>query len=207
MKGKVVLSVVAVVLSFVSKATGNFDQFYQLRGRLIFQEEFNTLNKSRWQHLITAWRGGNNEFEYYTDRPENRFNNVSFGLWCTTKVNVNSILNLVMYAMEFCIFDPPWQLIVSAKTFCIMGLWICGKKGAMSTTTADVSRMHDNFNKIIYWPLWLIPLLLSGRQKKTSSIRFNRHGYALLTLSALLTARSRYALKCPVAIGFGLVCV
>ena len=82
MKGKEVTFVlsVVVVLSFVSKATGLFDQFYQLRGRLIFQEEFNSLNKSRWQHLITAWRGGNNEFEYYTDRPENRFNNVLFGL-------------------------------------------------------------------------------------------------------------------------------
>ena len=77
MKGKevtFVLLVTVVVLSLVSKATGNFDQFYQLRGRLIFQEEFNTLNKSRWQHVITAWRGGNNEFEYYTDRPENRYN-------------------------------------------------------------------------------------------------------------------------------------
>ena len=144
MKGKEVTFVlsVVVVLSFVSKATGLFDQFYQLRGRLIFQEEFNSLNKSRWQHLITAWRGGNNEFEYYTDRPENRFNNVLFGLWCIIKVNVNSILNLVMYVMEFCILDPPWQPIVSEKTFCIMGLWICGKKGAMLTTTADVSRMH-----------------------------------------------------------------
>ena len=45
----------------------------------------------------------------------------------------------------------------------------------------------------------------SERPTKTSSTLFNRPGCALLTRSALLTARSRYALKCPAAIGFGLV--
>ena len=50
----------------------NMSEFEKFKGKLIFQEEFNTLNKSRWQHIVTAWRGGNNEFEYYTDRPENR---------------------------------------------------------------------------------------------------------------------------------------
>lgn len=39
---------------------------------LVFQEDFNTLNRTRWLHLITAWRGGNNEFQYYTNRSENR---------------------------------------------------------------------------------------------------------------------------------------
>lgn len=39
---------------------------------LIFEEDFNTLNRNRWLHLITAWRGGNNEFQYYTNRSENR---------------------------------------------------------------------------------------------------------------------------------------
>lgn len=41
-------------------------------GQLVFQEDFNTLDRNRWQHLITAWRGGNNEFQYYTNRTENR---------------------------------------------------------------------------------------------------------------------------------------
>jgi|688.fasta_scaffold601624_1 hypothetical protein len=45
----------------------------------------------------------------------------------------------------------------------------------------------------------------SERPTKTSSTLFNRPGCALLTRSALLTARSRYALKCPAVIGFGLV--
>lgn len=44
----------------------------QNRGNLIFEENFNTLDLNRWQHLITGWRGGNNEFQYYTNRPENR---------------------------------------------------------------------------------------------------------------------------------------
>ena len=49
------------------------DGLYQYRGPLIFNEDFHALNSSRWQHhIITAWRGGNQEFEYYTDRSENR---------------------------------------------------------------------------------------------------------------------------------------
>jgi hypothetical protein len=54
-------------------------------------------------------------------------------------------------------------------------------------------------------PLYEMFSLLSGRLQRTSSIQFNPPGCALSTRSALLTARSRYALKCPVAIGFGLV--
>lgn len=44
----------------------------EARGPLIWQEEFDTLNTSRWKYLITGWRGGNSEFEYYADYPENR---------------------------------------------------------------------------------------------------------------------------------------
>ena len=40
--------------------------------KLIFAEEFNTLNQSRWQHLVTAWRGGNSEFQYYRNNRKNR---------------------------------------------------------------------------------------------------------------------------------------
>ncbi len=70
-KGEVVIVSLAVLVLF-GRVKGTWSPFYQLRGRLIFQEEFDILNRSRWQHIITAWRGGNNEFEYYTDRPENR---------------------------------------------------------------------------------------------------------------------------------------
>ncbi|XP_065557525.1 beta-1,3-glucan-binding protein-like isoform X1 [Artemia franciscana] len=40
---------------------------------LIWQEEFDTLDTNVWEHLITGWRGGNWEFQYYSDRPENSF--------------------------------------------------------------------------------------------------------------------------------------
>ena len=43
----------------------------EARGPLIWQEEFNTLDTTRWKHLITGWRGGNNEFQYYDNLPEN----------------------------------------------------------------------------------------------------------------------------------------
>jgi hypothetical protein len=46
----------------------------EARGPLIWQEEFDALNTSRWKYLITGWRGGNSEFQYYADYPENRLN-------------------------------------------------------------------------------------------------------------------------------------
>ena len=68
-----ILPLVLLLLFFTLKPIYAFwSEFYQYRGPLIFNEDFNTFNKSRWQHIITAWRGGNQEFEYYTNRPENR---------------------------------------------------------------------------------------------------------------------------------------
>ena len=43
------------------------------RGAIVWQDEFDAFNKGSWKHLITGWRGGNNEFQYYTDRAENRY--------------------------------------------------------------------------------------------------------------------------------------
>lgn len=40
--------------------------------QLIFEDNFDTLNRSTWQHLITSWRGGESQFQYYTNRTENR---------------------------------------------------------------------------------------------------------------------------------------
>ena len=42
------------------------------RGPIIWQEEFDYLDYGRWKHLITAWRGGNNEFQYYDNLNQNR---------------------------------------------------------------------------------------------------------------------------------------
>ena len=62
-----------VVGAAAEGSSGLWSDFYHYRGNLIFQDEFNSFNTSRWQHIITTWRGGNDEFEYYTDRSENRF--------------------------------------------------------------------------------------------------------------------------------------
>lgn len=43
------------------------------RGRIIFQDEFDFFDPNKWQHLVTAWRGGNDEFQYYADRGENSY--------------------------------------------------------------------------------------------------------------------------------------
>ncbi|XP_069683894.1 beta-1,3-glucan-binding protein-like [Periplaneta americana] len=40
---------------------------------LIWHDEFNTLDLDVWNHLVTAWRGGNNEFEYYRNSRNNSF--------------------------------------------------------------------------------------------------------------------------------------
>ncbi|KAI9558646.1 hypothetical protein GHT06_015435 [Daphnia sinensis] len=45
----------------------------RINGELIFDEEFNTLDSNRWHHVITGWRGGNGEFQYYTNRTENSY--------------------------------------------------------------------------------------------------------------------------------------
>ncbi len=44
----------------------------QGRGPIIWQDEFEFLDYSKWMHLITAWRGGNQEFQYYHNLTENR---------------------------------------------------------------------------------------------------------------------------------------
>uniref|UniRef100_A0A1I8ID15 GH16 domain-containing protein n=1 Tax=Macrostomum lignano TaxID=282301 RepID=A0A1I8ID15_9PLAT len=41
--------------------------------KLIFQEDFNTLDERRWQHLVTGWRGGNHEFQYYRNSRKNSY--------------------------------------------------------------------------------------------------------------------------------------
>ena len=44
----------------------------QSRGRIVFQDEFDYFDSSKWQHIITAWRGGNDEFQYYSNKQQNR---------------------------------------------------------------------------------------------------------------------------------------
>lgn len=50
---------------------------------LLWHDEFDTLNLSVWNHLVTAWRGGNKEFEYYRNNRKNRYRKIQ---------NINNIL-------------------------------------------------------------------------------------------------------------------
>jgi hypothetical protein len=46
---------------------------HQAREPIVWQDEFEFLDINKWKHLITAWRGGNSEFQYYDNNlPENR---------------------------------------------------------------------------------------------------------------------------------------
>ena len=47
-------------------------------GALIWQEEFDTFDATRCKSLVTGWRGGNDEFQYYANRSENRQRQKSF---------------------------------------------------------------------------------------------------------------------------------
>jgi hypothetical protein len=48
------------------------------KGKLIFADEFNTFNRSTWQPMITSWRGGQNQFQYYCNSTNNRYSRSLF---------------------------------------------------------------------------------------------------------------------------------
>ena len=57
-------------LIFLSSLT---DGFNHTIGDLIFHEEFDTLEESRWTHFVSGWRGGNWEFQYYRQNEKNSY--------------------------------------------------------------------------------------------------------------------------------------
>lgn len=40
--------------------------------KLVFSDDFDTLDEDKWGHMVSAWRGGNNEFQYYRNSRNNR---------------------------------------------------------------------------------------------------------------------------------------
>jgi len=42
-------------------------------GELIFEENFDTLDESKWKHFVSAFRGGNHEFQYYRNNRKNSY--------------------------------------------------------------------------------------------------------------------------------------
>ncbi|XP_052122015.1 beta-1,3-glucan-binding protein-like [Frankliniella occidentalis] len=41
--------------------------------KLVFSDEFSTLDHHKWGHMVSAWRGGNNEFQYYRNSRNNSY--------------------------------------------------------------------------------------------------------------------------------------
>lgn len=64
------LTLLALFPLVLGRAASNIDT--QGRGPIVWQDEFEFLDYSKWMHLITAWRGGNKEFQYYHNLTENR---------------------------------------------------------------------------------------------------------------------------------------
>lgn len=44
-----------------------------LAEKLVFSEDFNTLDEGKWVHQVSAWRGGNQEFQYYRNDRRNSY--------------------------------------------------------------------------------------------------------------------------------------
>jgi len=61
---------VLLCLLVASQATNGFDDS---RGALIFNEEFDELDESRWTHYVSGNRGGNWEFQYYRNNAKNSY--------------------------------------------------------------------------------------------------------------------------------------
>lgn len=40
--------------------------------KLVWVDEFDMLDEETWSHLVTAWGGGNDEFQYYRNDRRNR---------------------------------------------------------------------------------------------------------------------------------------
>lgn len=40
--------------------------------KLIWEDNFDNLDEGRWHHLVSAWGGGNEEFQYYRNVRKNR---------------------------------------------------------------------------------------------------------------------------------------
>lgn len=41
--------------------------------KLVWQDEFDTFDLNKWNHLVTAWGGGNQEFQYYRNSRKNSY--------------------------------------------------------------------------------------------------------------------------------------
>ena len=54
------LLIVGLMLQGFAASPSKTPEWDPRRGKLIFEDNFDTLNTSTWLHLITSWRGGEN---------------------------------------------------------------------------------------------------------------------------------------------------
>jgi hypothetical protein len=60
---------------FASVATSLLVLYLCQRGSAqspVWQDEFDDFDLNNWSHLVTAWGGGNQEFQYYRNDRRNR---------------------------------------------------------------------------------------------------------------------------------------
>jgi hypothetical protein len=132
--------------------------------------------------------------------------NVSLSYYCNHyNVNVNFVESFSYVRNGVLYIKPTLTADRFGEDFLYNGTLDMWKEGCNVNYNGGCIAYAKIFLLIQLCPLYEMFSLLSGRLQRTSSIQFNPPGCALSTRSALLTARSRYALKCPVAIGFGLV--
>lgn len=60
---------------FKPEKQDNGNEAYLPGWELIWQDEFDSkyINSNHWEFEVNAWGGGNNELQYYTNRPQNAF--------------------------------------------------------------------------------------------------------------------------------------
>ncbi|GAB4179275.1 MAG: hypothetical protein Kow00108_15240 [Calditrichia bacterium] len=76
MKKNWLIIVIVFLFSCSSSTEADKNPDWEIPGwTLVWQDEFETryIDNSKWEHEVNAWGGGNNELQYYTNRPANSF--------------------------------------------------------------------------------------------------------------------------------------
>lgn len=69
----VIAHVCAQCLPSDTTASGTLAPAQICSGQLLFEDNFDTLNQTKWKHEISLWGGGNNEFQWYVNDRFNSF--------------------------------------------------------------------------------------------------------------------------------------
>jgi hypothetical protein len=61
----------SAICGIVSQSSSDTSIF--ISEHLVWSDEFDRLDESKWQHFVTGWRGGNGEFQYYRNNRTNSY--------------------------------------------------------------------------------------------------------------------------------------